>query len=203
MNPLSRTAPAGLPGAAPVPDWIRRAGRGDGRAQERLVRQQWPRAEGLLRRMLGPRDDLEDLLQTVFLETFRALPRFEGRSQVSTFVGGIAVRVAMRAMRTQGRTPPRAPLPEHLEAPEGSPEQRAHDAALLQRVRELLCELSEVKRTAFVLWALSGMGVAEIAELMDASVPATRSRIYYAQKELRALADNEPALRELLGGDDG
>ncbi|MDD9945248.1 MAG: sigma-70 family RNA polymerase sigma factor [Myxococcales bacterium] len=203
MNPLSGTAGANLAGAPEVPEWIRRASRGDARAQERLVREQWPRAEGLLRRMLGPRQDLEDLLQTVFLETFRALPRYEGRSQLSTFVGGISVRVAMRAMRTQRRSPARAPLPEHLAAPDRGPEHQAHAADLLRRVRELLAELTEVKRCAFTLWALSGLSVPEIAELMEASVPATRSRIFYAQRELRALANDQPELQDLLGGNDG
>jgi RNA polymerase sigma-70 factor (ECF subfamily) len=200
MNPLSRAAPGDLAGEPQVPDWIRLASHGDPRAQEELVRQQWPRAEGLLRRMLGPRQDLEDLLQVVFLETFRSLPRFEGRSQLSTFVGGITVRVALRAMRTRRRAPSTAPLSEDLPAPERGPEHQAHAADQLRRVRELLCEISEVKRTAFMLWALNGMSVAEIAELMEASVPATRSRIFYAQKELRELAAGQPALQALLGG---
>jgi RNA polymerase sigma-70 factor (ECF subfamily) len=201
MNPLSPSAAAPLAGPAPVADWIRRAARGEARDQERLVREQWPRAQGLLRRMLGPREDLEDLLQTVFLETFRALPGFEGRSQLSTFVGGIAVRVALRAMRKGARTPPLGPLPEDLAGGE-SPEHAAHAAHQLSCVRELLMELSEVKRTAFMLWALAGMEVGDIAELMDASVPATRSRIFYAQKELKAKAAAHPLLCALLGGGD-
>lgn len=40
-----------------------------------------------------------------------------------------------------------------------------------------------------------------IAELMHASVPATKSRILYAQRELRKRASRDPYLRELVEGD--
>lgn len=203
VNQLARTAPAGAAMAAVTDDWVTRAAAGDPAAQERLIREQWPRVEGLLARMLGPRADLEDLVQTVFIETVRALPRFRGDSKVSTFVGGITVRVAMRAMRARGRAPRVVPLPSQLLSSEPGPERRAEAVELLQRVRALLEDLSEVKRVAFMLWALEGMAVDEIATLMGASVPATRSRIFYAQKELRTRAARHPELRALIGAGDG
>ena len=49
--------------------------------------------------MFGPRQDLEDLVQTTFLETLRALPGFRRESSLSTFISGIAARVVMRARR--------------------------------------------------------------------------------------------------------
>src|SRR5688500_13983773 len=79
--------------------WVARAREGDARALDWLVRSQWDRVERLLRRILGPRQDLEDLVQNTFLETLRALPSYRGESALSTFVAGIAVRVARRAMR--------------------------------------------------------------------------------------------------------
>ena len=42
------------------------------------------------------------------------------------------------------------------------------------------------------------MDVASIAETMGASISATRSRIFYAQKELKARAAADPYLREFV-----
>lgn len=190
-------APPGLPG------WVRAAAAGDTAGQARLVREQWPLAERMLLRILGPRQDLEDLLQVVFLETLRALPRFEGRSRLSTFVGGVTVRVAMRAMRQSARAPHLVPVDEAT-APAGTDLERQLRARQhLRLVRGWLRELSEVKRVAFLLWAVDGMAVGDIAEMMDASLPATRSRIFYAQKALKAHATGHPELATLIGGADG
>jgi RNA polymerase sigma-70 factor (ECF subfamily) len=203
VNQVAPTASADAALAGAGDDWVARAVAGEPAAQQRLIRQQWSLVEGMLARMLGPRGDLEDLVQTVFIETVRALPRFRGDSKLSTFVGGITVRVAMRAMRARGRAPRMVPLPAELGSAEPGPERRAAAGQQLQQVRAMLERLSEVKRVAFLLWALEGMPVEEIAQLMDASVPATRSRIFHAQKELRARAAKDPELRALIGaGDD-
>jgi RNA polymerase sigma-70 factor (ECF subfamily) len=172
---------------------------GDAAALERMARQESPRVARLLGSMLGPRQDLEDLVQNVFLETCRALPGFRGESSVSTFVGAITVRVARRAMR------PSAWLRRRVwEAPEpvavSDPERGAEQAQQLQHVRRALDAIGDKKRVAFLLWAIEGMDVGAIAELTGASVAATKSRILYAQRELHRRAERDPVLRGLLKG---
>ncbi len=78
------------------------------------------------------------------------------------------------------------------------PERRTSDRERMRRVRAALERIKPNKRIAFILWALEGMEPAQIAELMDASVSATRSRIYHAQRELKAMAARDPYLREAL-----
>lgn len=167
---------------------------------EAVVRSELPRVERLLLRILGPRRDLEDLVQTVFLELCRALPTHRGDSSVSTFVGGITVNVARRAMRRSAFFTRRGPMPEHAVAPGGAPDEDAAAREQLARVRAALEGIGPKKRIAFALWAFDGMDVGEIAEVMGASVAATRSRIHYAQKELRQKASRDPILRELIEG---
>lgn len=148
---------------------------------------------------------MEDLVQIVFLETCRALPGFRGGSALSTFVGGIAVHVARRAMRPTAWVARTTELTAEV-ATEGVPADRGAAASeQLRRLRAVLGRISAPKREAFVLWALEGLEPAAIAELTGASLSATRSRIFYAQKELRELAAADPHLRELLegGGDAG
>ena len=67
-----------------------------------------------------------------------------------------------------------------------------------RRLETALARLSSRKRTAFMLWALEGKTPDEISRLTNASVPAVRSRIFYAQKELKRMVDKDPYLRELV-----
>jgi RNA polymerase sigma-70 factor (ECF subfamily) len=145
---------------------------------------------------------MDDLVQNVFLEVCRALPGFRGDSAVSTFIGGITVRVARRAMRPTAYARLRGPMPAEPAARAQPPEARAAAVEQLRRLHEALAQLTPEKRIAFVLWAIEGNEVADIAEVMGASISATRSRIFYAQKELKALAAADPYLSELLEAPD-
>jgi RNA polymerase sigma-70 factor (ECF subfamily) len=178
---------------------VAQARAGDAAALERLVRNELPRVERLLRRLLGRRGDMEDLVQTVFLELCRALPAFRGESSFSTFVGGITVRIAQRAMRPAAWWRLRGAMPEQVPTSTGDPARATVASEQLRRVNEALERIAPKKRVAFLLWALEGMDVDAIAETTGASVSATRSRIFYAQKELKVLAGEDPYLRELLG----
>jgi RNA polymerase sigma-70 factor (ECF subfamily) len=179
--------------------WVAALRAGEPAALERLARAETPRVLGLLHSLLGPRADIEDLMQTVFLETCRALPGFRGDSAVSTFVAGICIRIARRAMRPSAWSRRRAEW-EREPLAIGNPEQSAHQAEQLRRVHLALSRLSSKKRVAFLLWSLEGLDVHAIAALMQASVAATKSRILYAQRELRQRAERDPYLRELVQG---
>jgi RNA polymerase sigma-70 factor, ECF subfamily len=182
-------------------EWLERVRAGDPLALDRLVRQEAPRVTRLLVRMLGPRPDLEDLVQNVFLETCRALPRFRGDAAVSTFIGGITVHVARRAMRPSAWFTRRA----HVEVEPvavSDPERATAHGEQLRALHRALEKVAPRKRIAFLLWALDGLDIAAIAELTGASPSATKSRIFHAQKELKRRAERDPYLRGLLRGDD-
>jgi RNA polymerase sigma-70 factor (ECF subfamily) len=180
--------------------WIRRAQAGEREALAWLVGHYGPRVQRLLVRVFGPRQDLEDLVQNTFLELLGALPRCRHDSSFSTFLTGIAVRVGRRALRPRlvERKAVALGASEHVASDAPSLERHAQTAETLRRVHLLLSEVAEPKRVAFSLWALEGLSPAEIAEVMDASLPATRSRIFYAQKELMAAAARDPYVREWL-----
>lgn len=173
---------------------------GDASAMAAFVREQAPRVQRLLVRLLGPRQDLEDLVQTTFLETLKALPGFERRSTLSTFVLGISVQVARRSMRPRRVDRASIALDDAPEpwAPLPLGEDHASRVEALRRVRRLLDDVAEPKRIAFMLWAFDAMDMGQIAELTGASVSATRSRVFYAQKELLSRAERDPYLREWL-----
>lgn len=179
--------------------WVARAQAGEAQALDWLVRQHAVLVERMLVRLLGRRQDLDDLIQITFVETLRALPTFRGQSAFSSFIAGIAVRVARRAMRPGLVARLRAPFVEEQFTPSAAgPDVQLEAQRRLDRVRAVLARLPEPKRVAFLLWSLEGMSPEQIAPLMEASVAATRSRIFYAQKELLARAQKDAALREWL-----
>src|SRR5262245_36670275 len=96
VHPAVSVPPAapGNPVSAEADDWIARLRAGDPIALDQLARSEAPRVARLLVSMLGPRNDLEDLVQTVFLETCRALPSYRGDGSITSYIFGIAVRVA-------------------------------------------------------------------------------------------------------------
>lgn len=175
--------------------------RSDPAVLNRIVRAEIPRVERLLMRILGPREDLADLVQTVFLELCRALPTFRGESTFSTFVGGITVMVARRAMRPKLWLVRRLTMPNDTAAVGSDPERSTETTERVRRVQRVLDKLSPDKRIAFALWAFEGLDMQSIADMTGASLSATRSRVFYAQKELRAHAARDPYLQELLGAD--
>jgi RNA polymerase sigma-70 factor (ECF subfamily) len=209
-RPLPSDSHASLPGITPLGcsslerAWVDRALRADPAALEWLVRQHWERVQRLLVRMFGARQDLEDLVQTTFLETLRALPSFRGDSALSTFICGIAVRVGLRARRpSQVQRHSESYDVDGLSSSAPSAEADYERGEALRRLQVILARLSEPKRVAFLLWAVEGLPVDDIAAAVGASVSATRSRIFYAQKALKAAATRDPYLRHWLEPGEG
>ena len=85
--------------------WLRRCISGDPVACRELVDEYARVAGTIILRTLGHRDQVEDLLQETFLRVFRALPEFEGRARLSTWICTIAQRVAVDELRRQQRSP--------------------------------------------------------------------------------------------------
>jgi RNA polymerase sigma-70 factor, ECF subfamily len=179
--------------------WVSRAQAGDPAALDWLVRRHSALVERLLLRILGRRQDMDDLIQNTFVEALRALPSFRADSAIASFVAGITIRVARRALRPRLVTRFQTELAEEAQG-DGQPLADAQLAGQrrLARVRAALARLAEPKRVAFLLWSLEGLSPEKIAVLMDATLSATRSRIHYAQKELLARAEKDAVLHEWL-----
>jgi len=184
------------------PTIIDRARRGDSAAIDELTRTHFRMVERMLFRMLGARGDLEDLVQNVFLEMCRVLPKFRNESTFTTFLGGITTIVARRAMRPLAFDRRRADLADDLLSDISDPEHAAIDRRRIAALHRALESVPDHHRIAFSLWAREGLDPKAIADMTGTTVSATRSRIFYAQKHLKEAARNDPWLSEWLGGDD-
>lgn len=152
-------------------------------------------------RLGGPHVDADDLVHDVFVVALRKLPEFAGRSAVTTWLYGIAIKVVADARRKAklrrflgldaapepigGRTP--AELFEHREA-----------SVTLYRI---LDGLGEKKRAAFILYEIEGLSGEEIAEAVDCPLKTVWTRLHHARREVSAALGREAARasRELSG----
>ena len=172
------------------------AAAGDRRMFAALYRRHLEGVVQRLTRMIGPVAERDDLVQQIFLDVHRALPRFRGEARFTTFLHRIVVNVAYehldRVRRRAGRT--RAVDPGDLDAivaPDASPEARARHRQELARVFARLDELSPKRRVAFVLVAVEGMALAEAGAVLGASPDAVKQRVREARLELVAAAHEQ------------
>src|SRR5256885_7742589 len=109
-------------------DWeaalVQRACSGDTRAFERLYREHAGRVYGLCLRMTRDAHLAEDCTQETFINAWRALPRFETRSSLSTWLHRIAVNVSLAKRRKASPVEPsRGDEAGGGGGPEGTPEE--------------------------------------------------------------------------------
>ena len=161
----------------------------------------------MLGRLVGPTPDLEDLVQVTFLEAMRSFAAYRGEASVASWLTRIAVHVACHHLRRgMRRTVPLELIPARDEprAPRPSPEAELDVARTTARLHQLLDRIKPKKRVAFLLYAVEGYSVEEVAALTGASQTAVKSRLFFARRELQALVKADPALAEraraLLGG---
>ncbi len=144
--------------------------------------------------------EAEDILQEVFVEISRTVKLFEGRSSFSSWLRRVCVRTAVRHMkrrhRQMGEEGADAERLGEGPAPAPAPDSGIEDQDQRARIRDLLSKLAPKKRMVLILHDLEGTSPAEIARLVGAPVLTVRTRLFYARKELAALAAQDPALSE-------
>jgi len=172
------------------------AAAGDRRAFAELYRRHLNPVYARLTRVIGPVPERDDLLQQIFLDLFRALPRFRGDAALSTFLHRIVLNVACehleRRRSQRGRTQPLDDRQlEALIAPEASPEQRARQREEMRRLFARLETLSPKRRAAFVLVAIECVPLEEAAALLAAKPAAVKQRVQDARRELAQALDRD------------
>jgi len=180
-------------------DLIDACRRGDRAALETVFVTHSPYLERVLTRIAGYNEDIEDLLQMTFVAAIRAFPRFRGEASVKTWLTRIAVRIAQEYLRKPDR--------RRRVAFEPNTDQAADDAAAepdgtvdawrkLERIYYHLNAIAPKKRTAFLLHVVEGHPIDEVAALVGASVTATKSRVFWARRELLARVRKDRILRD-------
>jgi RNA polymerase sigma-70 factor, ECF subfamily len=149
-----------------------------------------------VRSLAGPRPDLDDLVQAAAERALKALPRFEGRSALSTWTYGIAYRTLLDHDRWFRRWRKRFSFSEDLRVPEPETERDSEAAtfelARARRLHEALERLPPAKRAVVVLHDLEGVEMREIAHIVIANERTVRSRLRDGRRKLLEMLEADP-----------
>ncbi len=142
-------------------------------------------------RAVGPSDaDIDDLVQDVFLIAMDKLHTYDRRCRISTWLYGIAWRVASQHRRwrkVRSWLPLRDDESPH-EGPAVNPEAEAAGQQSRREVYDILERLSEKKRQVLILYELEGYTGPEIAEIVGCKEATVWTRLHHARKDFRARA---------------
>jgi RNA polymerase sigma-70 factor (ECF subfamily) len=167
-------------------EWLQRCIAGDPVASRELVEQYARVAGTIILRTIGRRDQVEDLLQETFLRVFRALPEFEGRAQLSTWICTIAQRVAVDELRRRQRSPVLVPDEDAPDAADPANVERDADRdASDGLVRAALAKLPEKYRLPLVYAAIDGLDYDSIATMLGIPVGTVKTNVHRGKQLLR------------------
>ena len=175
-------------------DLVIEAQGGDTRAFDELVRRYRDKVYRLSYKILRNEDDAAEALQDAFLSAYRGLKNFKAESTFSTWLYRITTNASLMKYRKrrdnvvsleQSQNP--SPGVEAVQLPDWStqPLDELLDAETRQVMEEGKALLDEDLRTVFTLRDEEGLSNAEVAEILDLSVAAVKSRLHRARLLLR------------------
>jgi RNA polymerase sigma-70 factor (ECF subfamily) len=170
------------------------AQRGDREALGRLLERHQAKVYRFGMRMCRGEEDAKDVLQETLITAVRTLPDFRGASSLSTWLYSIARSFCIKQRRRSKFAPEtvesldaREPSKAALELPD--PARGADEALDSHRLEAALDEaigaLEPKYREVLVLRDVEGLSAAEVAEVLDLSVDAVKSRLHRARVAVR------------------
>jgi RNA polymerase sigma-70 factor, ECF subfamily len=162
---------------------------GDPSAFDRLVEIHQDRVARLAYRLLGWPDDVDDVVQEVFLAAMKNLRTFRGQAQLSTWLAAITLNACRshrrrRFLQTAGLHRLFArPAP----APGAAASAPAQDAEQLEKVRQAVRRLPLKYREVVVLRYLEEMPVGEVGRALGVSENVVSVRLNRARARLKGL----------------
>ena len=176
MQPLTEAEPEDLVGSAVNGDMV---------AFEHLYRRYSPRIYGLCLRLTGQREAAEDCTQECFVEAWRALARFERRSDFGTWLHSIAVRAVLSKRRG---------LRAKFEVPEpdgGMPQQADADGSPPLDLERAIARLPEAARHVLVLVGIYGFTHQEAAGMLKVAEGTCKAQLHRARQLLAGTLSQE------------
>ena len=164
---------------------VRACAAGSGGAFEEIIRRHQPRVARLVRRLLGWPEDVEDVVQEVFMTVLSRSGRFRGQSTLSTWITSIAINRCRSLRRRMGvRWRAIKQLRRLRPVTAGGADASAMAEERRQRVRAAIGSLSAADREIIVLHHLEEMSVDAVAQTLGIRRNAVEVRLHRARRRL-------------------
>lgn len=172
---------------------IQECRQGDARAFARLVSIHERLVYGLAARLLGDAEEARDVSQEVFLQVFRTLEQFQGRSSLKTWIYRIAINQCHNRRRWWQRRRHGqmvsldvvTPSEEPREGAECGPERQYERREQSQRMQRALGALPFRQRAVLLLREVEGLSCEQTADALGLPVGTVKSRLSRARLALK------------------
>lgn len=177
--------------ALPDETLVRRSQEDDERAFGELVGRYESKVYSLALKMLRNPEDAEDVLQETFLRAYRGLKSFQGNSTFSTWIYRITANSALMKLRKKQLPTVSIEDADEREAPiniadwSPGPVEQLLTLETQQAMADAIEALPAEFRQVFVLRDLEGHSNADVADILDLSVAAVKSRLHRARLKVR------------------
>jgi len=173
---------------------IERARAGDATAFDTLVRAYMEQAFRVAFRVVGHREDAEDLVQEAFLAAHQYLDSFEVGRPFGPWLMRIVVNRGANLRRSRARRSTEPETEGVSDAPSALEESEWRDTGRV--LQDALATLSERQRLIVTMFEVDGMSSAEIGEMMELAPGTVRWHLHEARRHLRGV------LGRIFGRDD-
>ena len=179
--------------------FVERLQRHDERAFNELVEAYSPRVYRLVARILGRREDAEDMAQEVFVQVFKGIGQFRGESKLGTWIYRVAINLCKNRSKYLSRrhddkqdaldaVADRQPLYQAKGVTSGQinrPDQMVEGMQIEAIMRKCIAELDPDFREALILRDVENLSYEEIIEITGVAEGTVKSRIHRARALLK------------------
>jgi RNA polymerase sigma-70 factor (ECF subfamily) len=167
-----------------------------------LVSRYQNRVHNMALRMVGSKEEAEEVVQETYLRVAENLGNVRRQSAFSTWIFRICQNVCMDWLRAKRRRQEMLSfnpvsvvaesdastdsLSQYADA-RPNPEQELQQGEQAELVQKCLDQLPDSQKMVLILHDIEGLSYNQIAEVIDANVGTVRSRIHYARARLREL----------------
>ncbi len=176
-------------------DLITRAQQGNSRSFEQLVYRYDKRVLSMALSFTNNQDEAKDIYQEVFIRVYKALPKFQFRSQFSTWLYRIVTNVCL-THQTRSRSYSFVGIDEeqseedNIRSSETLVDDRMTDEHTVNEeitvhVHEAMGSLSPQQRMVFTLRHYEGYKLREIASMMECAEGTVKKYLFTATERMR------------------
>ena len=187
----------------PEEQLIERLKNGDANSFEFIVRHYGSYILAITKRYLASEADAHDALQETYLQAFRAIGNFQGRSSLKSWLHRIAINTSLMKLRSQKRR-----LVDLLDdtaslfdsngkrietESEATPsvEEVEIDNSKREFVRQQIHSLPETAKNLLLLRDIEGYSTSEVADLLGISIASVKTGLHRARHALKKKLINE------------
>lgn len=178
---------------------LTRAQKGDTAALDAVLRHHYDAIRSICHRIVINSADAEDATQMALISVARALPSFDRRASLSTWIYRIATNAALDELRRISRRP----VPTQDSAIDHAQPDTTGDVDTQMLIAQALGGVAPEYRVVLVLRHVADLDYEEIATILDIPIGTVRSRLARGRTQLTEIVGNQfPAPQRHNSADD-